>query len=80
MRDMSYSAQRIQDILSLARLRILGDQLKKRSKKAYKVFRGKRVLLNGCLRPNCTHKADWFAYRSLSVPFSPKQARLGSRL
>ncbi len=38
MRGLHYSEQRIDDILSLARLRILGDRLKKRSKKAYKVL------------------------------------------
>ncbi|GFR45455.1 hypothetical protein Agub_g6852 [Astrephomene gubernaculifera] len=45
MRGMGYSEQRIRDILSLARLRILGDQLKDRSKKAYKVYDGPSTVL-----------------------------------
>ncbi|KAG2487447.1 hypothetical protein HYH03_014014 [Edaphochlamys debaryana] len=45
MRGMAYGEQRIKDILDLARLRILGDQLKKRSKKAYKVYDGPATVL-----------------------------------
>lgn len=37
MRGLGFTEQRMQDILSLVRLRILGDKMKKRSKKAYKV-------------------------------------------
>ncbi|GIL87383.1 hypothetical protein Vretimale_1691 [Volvox reticuliferus] len=40
MRSLGHSDQRVQDILSLVRLRILGDQMKMRSKKAYKVYDG----------------------------------------
>ncbi|EFJ44342.1 hypothetical protein VOLCADRAFT_106487 [Volvox carteri f. nagariensis] len=45
MRALGYSDQRIHDILSLVRLRILGDQMKKRSKKAYKVYDGPSTVL-----------------------------------
>ena len=39
MRGLGYSEERIHDVLSLARLRIVGDRLKKHSKKAYKASR-----------------------------------------
>ncbi|GIL44135.1 hypothetical protein Vafri_1667 [Volvox africanus] len=45
MRALGYSDQRILDILSLVRLRILGDQMKMRSKKAYKVYDGPSAVL-----------------------------------
>ncbi|KAG2429639.1 hypothetical protein HXX76_010869 [Chlamydomonas incerta] len=45
MRGLGYSETRIADILSLARLRFLGDKLKKRSKKAYKVYDGPTTVL-----------------------------------
>ncbi|KAG2429673.1 hypothetical protein HYH02_014011 [Chlamydomonas schloesseri] len=45
MRGLGYSETRIADILSLARLRFLGDKLKKRSKKAYKAYDGPTTVL-----------------------------------
>lgn len=62
MRGLGYSETRIADILSLARLRFLGDKLKKRSKKAYKVggrggvgcrVRAVCTVVGACRSPAC---------------------------